>query len=50
MLLLYVSYKDPIRFWTVLQNELYLTQFRNGVLVRNKMILYVFTCTLYMLY
>ena len=40
MLLLYVSYKDPIRFWTVLKNELYVAQFHNGVLVRNKIILY----------
>ena len=27
MLSLYVSYKDPLRFWMVLKNELDVTQF-----------------------
>ena len=34
MLSLYVSYKDPLRFWMVLKNELDVTQFRNGMLVK----------------
>ena len=41
MLSLYVSYKDFIRVRMVLKNELDVTQFHNGVLVRNKMTLYV---------
>ena len=34
MLSLYVSYKDPLRFWMVLKNELDVTQFHNGMLVK----------------
>ena len=41
MLSLYVSYKDFIRVRMVLKSELDVTQFHNGVLVRNKMTLYV---------
>ena len=41
VLSLYTSYKDPLRFWIVLKNGLDVTKFHNGVLVTNKMILYV---------
>ena len=41
MLPLYISHKDSLRFRMVLKNELDVTQFHNGMLVRNKMILYV---------
>ena len=39
MLSLYVFYEDSRCLRTVLKNELDVTQFHNGVLVRNKMIL-----------
>ena len=39
MLSLYVFYEDSTCLRTVLKNELDVTQFHNGVLVRNKIIL-----------